>query len=111
MKILASLAVSLGMAGAPMLPAQALDGGNIYKQTCATCHTVGSASPAPKLGVRSDWEPRLATGRTNLLHSVMKGKGAMPPKGGNASLSDDQANAALDYMLLQLNKAPSAPHP
>ena len=41
----------------------------------------------------------MAAGRQELLHSVLKGKGAMPPKGGNASLTDTQARVALDYML------------
>lgn len=81
----------------------AMDGGSVYRQTCATCHTMGSAGIAPKLGVRADWEPRLQAGRAKLLQSVMKGKGAMPPKGGNASLSDAQANAALDYMLMKVS--------
>lgn len=31
--------------------------------------------------------------------SVLRGKGAMPPKGGNASLSRAEAYLALDYML------------
>ncbi|HEY3327119.1 MAG TPA: c-type cytochrome [Novimethylophilus sp.] len=82
----------------------AADGRNIYKQTCATCHAAGSASEAPKLGVLADWRARLAGGRSSLLHSVMKGKGAMPPKGGNASISDAQANAALDYMLSRIEE-------
>ena len=30
---------------------------------------------------------------------MIKGKGAMPPKGGNASLSDDAVKAAVDYLL------------
>jgi len=30
---------------------------------------------------------------------VLRGKGAMPPKGGNASLTDEDVRAALAYML------------
>ncbi len=77
------------------------EGGDTYRQTCAICHAVGvkGVPGVPKLGARADWSSRLATGRAEMLHSVLKGKGVMPPKGGNASLSDTQAAAALDYML------------
>ena len=77
------------------------EGGDIYRQTCAVCHAVGvpGIPGVPKLGAQADWGSRLAAGRPILLHSVLRGKGAMPPKGGNASLSDAQAEAALDYML------------
>ena len=77
------------------------DGGDVYRQACAVCHAAGiSGIPgAPRVGVHTDWSDRLAAGRAELLHSVLRGKGAMPPKGGNASLSDTQAAAALDYML------------
>lgn len=111
MKILAWVSVVLGLTWGPIGLAHALDGGNIYKQTCATCHTMGSAGVAPKLGVKTDWDARLASGRAKLLRSVMKGQGAMPPKGGNASLSDAQANAALDYMLMKITDAQDAPKP
>lgn len=79
------------------------EGGDIYRQTCAVCHAVGvsSAPTIPKLG-SPDWSKRLAAGRPSLLHSLLRGKGAMPPKGGNASLSDAQAEAALDYMLSKI---------
>lgn len=73
-------------------------GQDIFLQNCALCHVHGLAS-APRAGVRGDWEPRLMQGREQLLKSVLKGKGGMPPKGGNASISDAQAEAALDYML------------
>ncbi len=33
--------------------------------------------------------------------SVLKGKGAMPPKGGNASLSEAQVRAAVEFMISQ----------
>jgi cytochrome c5 len=36
------------------------------------------------------------------LHAhALKGIRAMPPKGGNPSLSDAEVNAAVDYMLSQ----------
>ena len=80
------------------LPVQAKDGNSIYKQVCAVCHSTGMTN-TPQLGSRADWSDRLTSGRSMLLRSVLLGKGAMPPKGGNASLSDAQAEAALDHML------------
>lgn len=81
------------------------EGGDVYKQSCAVCHAVGVAGAPgiPKLGVRADWSAQLTVDRSRLLHSVLRGKGAMPPKGGDASLSDAQATAALDYMLSKVN--------
>lgn len=78
--------------------ALASEGRDVYKQTCAVCHSAGVPG-APKLGSIADWKIRLLVGRQALLHSVLNGHGAMPPKGGDASLSDAQAEAALDYML------------
>jgi cytochrome c5 len=36
-----------------------------------------------------------------LMQSVLKGKGAMPPKGGNTALSDAQVRAAVEFMVSQ----------
>lgn len=78
--------------------AAAADGKAVYTQTCAACHANGIAG-APKLGDKAAWAPRLAAGKDAMIAAVLKGKGAMPPKGGNASLSDRDAKAAIDYML------------
>jgi cytochrome c5 len=71
-----------------------------YDATCAVCHGAGVAG-APKLGDKAAWATRLkaAKGKEGLHASALKGKGAMPPKGGNTSLSDDAVKAAVDYML------------
>ena len=73
-------------------------GRDIFLQNCAACHVNGVAQ-APRVSSRAEWEPRLATGRQSLLSSVLRGKGGMPPKGGNASISDAQATEALDYIV------------
>ena len=62
------------------------------------CHATGVAG-APKLGDKAAWAPRLKTGKEALYASVIKGKGAMPPKGGNAALSDADVKAAVDYLV------------
>lgn len=87
-----------GSAVVPVAPATSVDGRLAYVQTCAACHTYGVAG-APRTGVREDWQGRLAQGRIELARSVLKGRGGMPPKGGNASLSDEAALAALEYIV------------
>lgn len=78
--------------------AGAADGKAIYEKTCAACHMTGAAN-APKAGDKAAWEPRLKGGIDVLREHAIKGKGAMPPKGGNASLSDAEVKAAVDYLV------------
>jgi cytochrome c5 len=75
-------------------------GKKTFEQTCAPCHATGVAG-APKLGDKAAWGPRIATGKPALYNSALKGKGAMPAKGGNAGLSDDDVKAVVDYMVSQ----------
>ncbi|QLQ34301.1 MAG: cytochrome c5 family protein [Candidatus Thiothrix singaporensis] len=92
-----------GMAAqtAPAAPAAAaIDGEKIYKGICFSCHDVGVAG-SPKLGDKAAWAPRIATGKDALLNSALHGKNAMPAKGGNPALSDDEVKAAVDYMVGQ----------
>lgn len=77
-------------------------GREVFLQNCALCHVTGVAM-APRVENPAEWESRLALGRHSLLNSVLRGKGGMPPKGGNASISDAQAAAGLDYMLETVN--------
>lgn len=100
MKIIAKWVLASILSGL-VVDGFASEGRNIYKQTCAVCHSV-NVPGAPRLGNNADWKNRLLAGRQSLLRSVLNGHGAMPPKGGDASLSDAQAEAALDYMLSTL---------
>ncbi len=70
----------------------------VYNKACIACHSTGVAG-APKVGDEAAWEPRLGQGMDSLVNSVLKGKGAMPPKGGNMSLSDAEVESAVQYML------------
>jgi cytochrome c5 len=90
-----ALVLSFGIAA---LPALAADGKAVYDKTCVACHAAGVAN-APKLGDKAAWAPRVATGKDALFTSVVKGKGAMPPKAGAADLKDEDIKAAIDYML------------
>jgi len=73
------------------------DGKKIYDTACAACHAAGVAG-APKFGDQAAWAPRLKSGVDALYASALKGKAAMPAKGGNASLADADVKAAVDYM-------------
>ena len=75
-------------------------GQQIYRQSCAYCHDKGVAG-APKVGDTAAWSPRLAQGMDALYASALRGKGAMPGKGGNPSLADDDVKAAVDYLSAQ----------
>lgn len=92
----------LGFAAATVLlmtsQTLAADGKTIYVKSRAVCH----AALLPRLVDKAAWEPRLKQGADVLAASVLKGKGAMPAKGGNATLSEADIKAAVDYMLAQL---------
>ena len=68
----------------------------VYTQICAVCHVAGVAG-APKAGDKAAWAPRLVAGVDGLTASVIKGKGAMPPRGGSAA-SDAEIKDAVSYL-------------
>jgi cytochrome c5 len=76
------------------------DGKAIYDASCVACHGTGVAG-APKTGDKAAWAPRLKTGMDALYASALKGKGAMPIKGGNMALVDADIKAAVDYLAGQ----------
>lgn len=84
------------VAAAPVAAA-GVDGKKTYDTICMACHATGAAG-APKLGDKAAWAPRLKAGNDALYASVLKGKGAMPAKGGNPALSDAEIKASVDYM-------------
>jgi cytochrome c5 len=85
------------LAAAPT-PAGKPDGKKVYESTCIVCHGSGVAN-APKFGDKAAWEPHLTHGVAVLYTSALNGKGAMPPRGGNATLSDAEVKAGVDYMV------------
>ena len=72
----------------------------IYKETCQTCHATGIAN-APKLDDKAAWEPRVANGLDGLLKTAINGMGAMPPRGGNPAISDEEMKSTILYMTSQ----------
>ncbi|OZA28748.1 MAG: hypothetical protein B7X93_06835 [Hydrogenophilales bacterium 17-61-9] len=75
-------------------------GQQIYRQSCAVCHDKGVAG-APKLNDSAAWATRLAQGIDTLYNTALRGKGAMPAKGGNPALADADVKAAVDFMAAQ----------
>jgi cytochrome c5 len=75
-------------------------GDETYKKSCGVCHDQGIAG-APKLGDKAAWAPRIKQGKDALYNSGIKGKPGtgMVAKGGNASLSDADVKAAVDFMV------------
>ena len=74
------------------------DGRKVYESTCMACHGAGVAN-APKFGDKKAWAMHLMHGVDHLYENALKGTGAMPPRGGNLTLSDAEVKAAVDYML------------
>jgi cytochrome c5 len=98
----APAAAPAAVAAATPAPAAAAAGGNgeaVYKQVCVACHAAGVAG-APKVGDKAAWAPRIAQGVPALVTSAIKGKNAMPPKGGSAA-PDADIKAAVEYMVGQ----------
>jgi len=98
----AAAPVAVAAGPAAVIPAaaggDAGKGKSVYDSACTVCHAAGVAG-APKAGDKAAWAPRLKTGNAALVATAIKGKGAMPPKGGNLSLSDADIKAAVDYMV------------
>ena len=96
--VVAAAPVAAAVAAAPVAAVKvaANTGEALYKQVCTACHAAGVAG-APKSGDKAAWAPRIKTGIDAMTASVIKGKGAMPPKGGSAA-SDADIRAAVEYM-------------
>ena len=83
---------------APAAAAGPKDGATVFNSVCGACHNTGVAG-APKAGDKADWAPRIAQGKDALYKSAIAGKGAMPPKGGAADLSDSEIKGAVDHLV------------
>jgi cytochrome c5 len=87
-------------APSPAAAGGAANGKSVFDANCSACHATGVAG-APKIGDKAAWAPRLKQGMDTLHQSALKGKGAMPAKGGNGSLSDADVTAAVDFLAGQ----------
>ncbi len=87
-------------AEAPAAEAAPFDAAATYQSSCFACHGTGAAG-APKLGDKAAWEPRIAKGIDTLVNHAINGFNAMPPKGGNMQLTEEQIRAIVEYMTAQ----------
>lgn len=72
-------------------------GQQVFDTTCTACHTAGVAG-AHKIGDSAAWAPIIKKGYDELVKNAIHGLNAMPPKGGNPSLSDFEVARAVVYM-------------
>lgn len=79
-----------------------MTGEQVSGKLCAGCHGAGVLG-APKIGDKATWAARAsaAGGLDGLVASATKGKNAMPPKGGDPSLSDAEVREAVQYLMKQ----------
>ena len=75
-----------------------MSGEEVVASVCAACHDTGLLN-APKTGTKADWEPRLAQGFDTLVKNAINGIRAMPPRGGNPNLSDEEIREAVTIMV------------
>ena len=75
-------------------------GEEVYNSACMACHTTG-AGGAPMLGDATAWADRIAKGNDALYNAGINGVPGtgMIAKGGCMNCSDEEINAAVDYMV------------
>ena len=94
----ATVLVAVSLAALVMADRADADGKSVFDQVCSKCHRTGVLD-APVAGNKAAWELRVQAGRDRLYESAINGKNSMPPKGGKDRLSDEDAKAAVDYMV------------
>ena len=86
-------------------PRAALSGEQVYAQVCKACHEAGVAG-AHKFGDKAAWAKVIAQGDKTTFDHALRGLRAMPPKGGNPALSEDDILDVIAYLrTLQGTKA------
>jgi cytochrome c5 len=75
-------------------------GKDVYESVCASCHNAGIAG-AIKLSDKATWKKHIHHGIDHMVESVIKGKGAMPARGGDPNLTDEEIKAAVNYIVEQ----------
>ncbi|MDG1945545.1 MAG: c-type cytochrome [Halioglobus sp.] len=75
-------------------------GEEVYNSACLACHSTGAAG-APIYGVAANWTDRIAKGNAVLYTSGIEGIAGtgMIAKGGCMSCSNEEIEAAVDYMV------------
>lgn len=84
-----------------------IDGAGIYNSVCMACHETGAAG-APVRGDEAAWTERTGKGFETLLSHAINGFNAMPAKGGNPNLADEEVRAAVAYLVEPVMEVPEA---
>ncbi len=79
-----------------------MSGADVVAKVCSACHGTGVLN-APKIGDKATWgsKRKAAGGDAGLVANAVKGKNAMPPRGGDPTLTDAEIKAAVEQMLKQ----------
>ncbi len=72
-------------------------GEQVFGMVCKNCHEAGLAG-APKFGDKTAWGRIVAQGEKLSVEHAITGIRAMPPKGGNPDLTEDEVHRAVVYM-------------
>jgi len=75
-----------------------VDGPEVYGGLCKTCHDTGVAE-APIPGSEQMAARVSERGLDGMVQNALNGLNAMPPRGGNPALTDEQIQAAVEFML------------
>ncbi len=79
-------------------PKGMLTGEQVYGQVCKTCHEAGLAG-APKMGDQAAWAKVVAQGEKLSFEHAINGIRAMPARGGNSDLSDDEVKRGVSFLM------------
>lgn len=80
-------------------------GEQVVKEQCSQCHLNGYAD-APRIGDHANWQYYLRLGMDAAVRKVVRGHGDMPPRGGEADLTDEEIRAAT---IVMARKPPRKP--
>lgn len=72
-------------------------GQEVYEAACVACHASGALG-APRFENKGDWNARIGQGYDTLVKNAIEGIRQMPPRGGNAGLTDAEVARAVAYM-------------
>ena len=72
-------------------------GQEVYEAACVACHGSGALG-APRFENKGDWSARIGQGYDTLIKNAIEGIRQMPPRGGNADLTDAEVARAVAYM-------------
>jgi cytochrome c5 len=94
----AELAEMAAAATVAPVEAAAADGAAVYGGLCMSCHDAGVAG-APIKGSELMQARLDEKGLDMLVQNAINGLNAMPARGGNPALSDDEIRLAVEFML------------